>query len=59
MVLGCLFSLLLFGAVHCVAWNFEFPTELEMIFWRLSSIVTAVVLPVTWLLGQVLDPIWG
>ncbi|KAJ5780927.1 hypothetical protein N7457_006087 [Penicillium paradoxum] len=47
MTLGSLFSLLLFGATHCVAWNFEFPTNLERIFWRLSSITTAVAFPVS------------
>jgi hypothetical protein len=40
--IGHIVALLLFGAAHCVAWNFEFPTALERLFWRLSSVVTPV-----------------
>lgn len=32
----------LFGAVHCLAWNFSFPTHVEQIVWRAASLgVTA------------------
>ncbi|KAJ5210344.1 hypothetical protein N7491_010150 [Penicillium cf. griseofulvum] len=58
MSMACLFALALFGAVHCVAWNFEFPTALEKLFWRLSSVVTAVAMPFAYLINQILDPIW-
>jgi hypothetical protein len=58
MSMACLFALVLFGAVHCVAWNFEFPTALEKLFWRLSSVVTAVAMPFAYLIDQILDPIW-
>lgn len=37
-----LFALVLFGASHCAAWNFEFPTSLERLLWRSSSVLTAV-----------------
>jgi hypothetical protein len=33
-----------FGAVHCTAWNFFFPTSVEGVIWRVSSVLT-VVLP--------------
>lgn len=38
---------ILFGSVHCIAWNFEFPTEAEMYLWRaaaLASIVTPIII---------------
>ncbi|KAJ5425570.1 hypothetical protein N7465_000640 [Penicillium sp. CMV-2018d] len=44
-----------FGATHCVAWNFELPTAVERLLWRLSSVVTAVALPFAYLIS---DPIW-
>ncbi|KAJ5592956.1 hypothetical protein N7537_009860 [Penicillium hordei] len=43
------------GAIHCVAWNFEFPTAVERLLWRLSSVVTAVALPFAYLIS---DPTW-
>lgn len=30
----------IFGAIHCVAWNFIFPNPAERILWRVSSILT-------------------
>ncbi|OQD91633.1 hypothetical protein PENSOL_c051G08202 [Penicillium solitum] len=44
-----------FGATHCIAWNFEFPTAVERLLWRLSSVVTAVALPIAYLIS---DPFW-
>lgn len=35
----------LFGALHCLAWNFVFPTRTELVIWRVCSILTTV-LPV-------------
>ena len=32
-----------FGAIHCIAWSFFFPTRVELLIWRISSAaVTAV-----------------
>ena len=32
-----------FGAIHCVAWFFSFPTHMELLTWRISSVaITAV-----------------
>ena len=33
---------LVFGAIHCIAWNFEFPTQVELMCWRVASITTAL-----------------
>ena len=32
-----------FGAIHCIAWFFSFPTDPELLVWRISSVaITAV-----------------
>jgi hypothetical protein len=28
----------IFGAIHCVAWSFEFPSPTEQLLWRISSL---------------------
>jgi hypothetical protein len=40
---------LVFGAIHCVAWFFQFPTHTEQSLWRLSSCLI-IVIPVLVLL---------
>ena len=30
-----------FGAIHCIAWLFEFPSKAELILWRISSLAVA------------------
>ena len=32
-----------FGAIHCIAWNFTFPTHTELMMWRISSIAITTV----------------
>ncbi|KAK9414387.1 hypothetical protein SUNI508_11229 [Seiridium unicorne] len=36
-------SALIFGAFHCLAWNFAFPSRAELILWKTSSIASAIV----------------
>ena len=32
-----------FGAIHCIAWTFSFPTHTKLLIWRISSVgITAV-----------------
>ena len=32
-----------FGAIHCIAWDFPFPTHTELLIWQVSSVaITAV-----------------
>ena len=33
---------MMFGAIHCIAWSFSFPTLAEKILWQLSSIPSSV-----------------
>ncbi|KAL7912217.1 hypothetical protein GGI35DRAFT_444737 [Trichoderma velutinum] len=47
-----------FGAIHIVAWNFAFPSRVELIFWRCASIFTAAV-PFTLMLLSWLSFWWG
>lgn len=38
-----------FGAIHCVAWSFEFHSHREQLLWRISSIIV-VGIPAIWAL---------
>ena len=41
-----------FGAIHCIAWVFSFPTHGELLMWRVSSIaITAVPIYIPLMLG--------
>ena len=33
-----------FGAIHCIAWHFSFPTHVELLIWWISS-VTIMAIP--------------
>ena len=46
-----------FGAIHCIAWHFSFPTPTELLMWRISSVaITAVpiYIPLMFFLGVLL-----
>jgi hypothetical protein len=38
---------MIFGGIHCIAWSFSFPTHVEQILWRASSI-TIISASVLW-----------
>lgn len=38
---------ILFGAIHCFAWSFEFPSETERLLWRIASVIITAS-PVVW-----------
>lgn len=40
-------SSLVFGGLHCLAWDFEFSTRIELICWRAASLTSAVLPLVT------------
>lgn len=45
LLYGAAASVITFGAIHCIGWNFVYPTEIEKLLWRVSSIVTATAFP--------------
>ena len=47
-----------FGAIHCIAWHFSFPTHAELSIWRMSSVAMTAVpsyIPLTLLLAKWLE----
>lgn len=44
--IGTVFGSVVLGGIQCAAWNFEFPSNIEMYLWRYASIVTVAVIPV-------------
>lgn len=41
-----------YGALHCAAWNFHFPTALERTLWRICSVLSIFVLPIGMIPGS-------
>lgn len=40
-----------FGAIHCAAWNFQFPSVAESILWKVASVLTVSLPPILVLVG--------
>ena len=41
-----------FGAIHCIAWVFSFPTHTELLMWRISSVaITAIPIYIPFMMG--------
>ncbi|KAK5045119.1 hypothetical protein LTR84_009452 [Exophiala bonariae] len=51
------FFCLLFGGLHCLAWNFHFPTSIERLLWRICSVVVSVAIPGAWLTSTVVSSV--
>jgi len=47
---GIVFGGVVFGALHCAAWNSPFPTAIERLLWRVASLVSAGMLPLYYLI---------
>lgn len=39
-------AMVIFGCIHCSAWNLHFPSNAETLLWRICSIVTIVAWPI-------------
>lgn len=37
-ILGASGVAMLFGAIHCIGWSFEYPSHIEKVLWRISSV---------------------
>ncbi|KAK3345785.1 hypothetical protein B0T25DRAFT_264100 [Lasiosphaeria hispida] len=51
----------IYGGLHCLAWNVPFPTDLERLFWKLSSVTVSstgalLLLVYTW---ELVPPFWS
>lgn len=44
-----------FGAIHCLAWNAHFPTDIESNLWRVSAPIVTVAPFVAYVLAMTLD----
>jgi hypothetical protein len=47
---GSMFALAVFGGLHLLAWNQEFPTQAERRLWQASALVTIAVMPLALLM---------
>jgi hypothetical protein len=54
-VLGLGLGSSLFGGIHVAAWNFTFPTNVELILWRVASIYCTVFLVVIFVRSGLLE----
>jgi hypothetical protein len=41
---------LLFGGIHCAAWNFSFPSPTEQLLWKIAAVFATVSVPIFMLL---------
>ena len=48
LTLGAVVGAVVFGALHCAAWNLRFPTSFEHLLWRIASVFTMAV-PLAWI----------
>jgi len=46
-------SLAVFGGLHLLAWNYEFPTQIEKTLWQASAIVTIAAMPLVYALFSI------
>lgn len=41
---GVNFMGIIFGLLHCLAWNYEFPTQREGLLWKIAALGTSSIL---------------
>jgi hypothetical protein len=46
---GFILGSIIFGSIHVAGWNLPFPTLVEQILWRISSILITVLLPIVFI----------
>ena len=55
---GIALAAIIFGALHCLAWNFQFPHPSERLMWRLAAIISTISLPVNYLILSFTKYMW-
>ena len=55
---GVMVAVTIFGGVHCVAWEFDFPTQVEQLLWRICSTATIALLPLGIAICEIIDRTW-
>ncbi|KAL0945443.1 hypothetical protein HGRIS_000933 [Hohenbuehelia grisea] len=38
-MVGCALAITVFGALHLAAWDFDFPSHVEQLLWRIASCI--------------------
>jgi hypothetical protein len=46
---------IILGVCHCFAWNFEFPTPIERLLWRIASVAITGIMPIFYFLWFMLS----
>lgn len=49
---------MVYAGIHAVAWNFDFPTELEMWLWRSASVTMIATTFIFWTCESYQDGVW-
>ncbi|KAK5062527.1 hypothetical protein LTR84_004600 [Exophiala bonariae] len=63
-LVGSVLGATIFGCIHCIAWNFTFPTQVERLLWRIASVLTVAVPWITMAVNpfttssRIVDRIW-
>lgn len=56
-VLTAMIIATIFGAIHCVAWSFAFPSHAEQMLWRIASLIITCVPALPFVVVAVIAPI--
>ncbi|KAK3331846.1 hypothetical protein B0T19DRAFT_87419 [Cercophora scortea] len=48
-----------YGALHCLAWNANFPSKAERLLWQISSIILASAWVPVWICYSLFSKTWG
>ena len=46
---------MLFGALHCIGWNFDFPTHIEQLLWRIGSLAITAIPSILFVFGLMIQ----
>jgi len=55
---------ILFGGLHCICWNFDFPTDIEQLLWRVGSLAITSIPSILFVFGLIANysyttkPMW-